>query len=301
MERTILSEEEKIKRAIEISQKRNGINNSQRIPIRKEKEKINLSIFKRMLIQLIICSLIYIIFYLVSTTNYIFSEDFMKKANEILNYDMNIGQLYENSKLYINGLIEKLHMKEEKKEENEIKNTIENTQVQEATENNNIINNEAMNGIVVNEVAELKKEEPKTQMELDAEEVKKKCELMKPINGTITSEFGEREVTSKIMSADHKGIDIATKEGTNIKAAMNGVVIESKENSEYGKFVKIQKDEVLTVYAHCKKLKVSKGDHIKKGDVIATVGSTGNSTGPHLHFEVRLSNRYINPRYVIEF
>ena len=57
----------------------------------------------------------------------------------------------------------------------------------------------------------------------------------------------------------------------------------------------------MTVYAHCKKLKTEKGKNIKKGDVIATVGSTGNSTGPHLHFEIRLSDRYINPRYVIDF
>ena len=58
---------------------------------------------------------------------------------------------------------------------------------------------------------------------------------------------------------------------------------------------------MITVYAHCEKLKVSKDDNIKKGDVIATVGSTGNSTGPHLHFEIRLSNRYIDPRFIIEF
>ena len=55
------------------------------------------------------------------------------------------------------------------------------------------------------------------------------------------------------------------------------------------------------MYAHCSKLKVKKGDSIEKGDVIAEVGSTGKSTGPHLHFEIRLSDRYINPRLVIQF
>ena len=103
------------------------------------------------------------------------------------------------------------------------------------------------------------------------------------------------------MSSDHKGIDIAAKKGTKIKAAISGQVEEASSNSEYGNYIKIKKGEILTVYAHCKKLKVSKGDKVKQGDVIATVGSTGKSTGPHLHFEIRLSGRYINPRLVINF
>ena len=103
------------------------------------------------------------------------------------------------------------------------------------------------------------------------------------------------------MSTNHKGIDIAAKVGKKIKSATDGQVKEASYNSEYGNYIKIKNKNVLTVYAHCKKLKVSKGKIVKKGDVIATVGSTGKSTGPHLHFEIRLSGRYINPRYVIEF
>ena len=103
------------------------------------------------------------------------------------------------------------------------------------------------------------------------------------------------------MTKDHKGIDIAATQGTEIKSAIDGQVIEADSNSQYGNFIKIKKDDMITVYAHCEKLKVSKDDNIKKGDVIATVGSTGNSTGPHLHFEIRLSNRYIDPRFIIEF
>lgn len=103
------------------------------------------------------------------------------------------------------------------------------------------------------------------------------------------------------MSADHKGIDIAASEGTEIKSAITGQVEEAGSNSEYGNYIKIKQGDILTVYAHCKELKISKGEDVKKGDVIATVGSTGNSTGPHLHFEIRLSGRYINPRLVINF
>lgn len=89
--------------------------------------------------------------------------------------------------------------------------------------------------------------------------------------------------------------------GTNIKAAIAGTVSVAEENREYGKFIKIINGDVMTVYAHCKKLKVKVGDKIKIGQTIATVGSTGNSTGPHLHFEIRLENRYINPRLLIKF
>lgn len=141
----------------------------------------------------------------------------------------------------------------------------------------------------------------KTAMEKDAEKAKEICQFQKPLSGKITSEFGEREVTSKVMSADHKGIDIAASSGTSIKAAIEGTVSVASQNSEYGKFIKIVNGDVMTVYAHCQKLKVKEGEKVKVGQTIATVGSTGNSTGPHLHFEIRLDNRYINPKLIINF
>lgn len=301
MERTILSDEEKIKKAIEISQRRNLRNNTQRIPVREKSKKVNFGIFKRIILQLVICTLIYIIFYLITSTNYIFSQDFIKKANEILNYDINIEQLYSNIKTYIEKLNKEMNFTQNDNNENliSIQNKINTINIVN-TEKTGQITNQILNEAIINNES-IAKEEKKSQMELDAEEVKKKCKFVIPLNGTITSEFGERETTSKIVSSNHIGIDIAAKEGTKIKSAMNGEVLEATENSEYGKFIKILKDDVMTVYAHCKRIKVSKGDKVKKGDVIATVGSTGNSTGPHLHFEVRLSDRFINPRYVIKF
>lgn len=286
MERTMLSEEDKIKRAIEISQRRNNNTYTQRIPIGKENTKIEISLFKRMAVQAIICALIYTIFYLINTTNYIFSDEFIKKSNSILNYDININKILNNSKEYLDELIQNYNLNKTGKTLENIKNT--------ASQSSEKISNRILNN-TESKIKEL------SQMEIDAEKVKKKCEFIKPVNGKITSEFGERESTSKIVSTDHKGIDIATKQGTDIKAAMSGEVIEASQNSEYGKFVKIMYEDIMTVYAHCKKLKTEKGKNIEKGDVIATVGSTGNSTGPHLHFEIRLSNRYINPRYVIDF
>ena len=291
MERAI-SDEEKIRRAIEISQRRNQnyyTRSTARVNVNNKKDY---KLFKRMILQIIICLLIYLIFYLISTTNYVFSDKVIETTNTILNYAINFQEMLNNI-------------------QNIIENKADNNQEVKNMMNTNIINNNVIatveNVVQANNVVDNSEEnkedsyKEKTAMELDVEKVKKICEFQKPLEGVITSEFGEREVTSKVMTADHKGIDIAAESGTNIKAAISGVVSVAEENSEYGKFIKITNGDVMTVYAHCKKLKVKKGDKIKIGQVIATVGSTGNSTGPHLHFEIRLSNRYINPKYIINF
>lgn len=277
MERA-LSDEEKIRKAIEISQRRNRNYEYQRTAKVNVKSKKDYKLFKRMILQMLICLLIYAIFYMITTTNYIFSESVISQTSSILNYDINFNDLYKKGKNYIKGVITNKNSSNE---------TTENTTQEEINDNGNTEN-----------IAQVKST---TQMEKDADYLKKNYEFIRPVNGKITSGFGEREVTSKIMTKDHKGIDIAANQGTEIKSAIDGQVIEADSNSQYGNFIKIKKDDMITVYAHCEKLKVSKDDNIKKGDVIATVGSTGNSTGPHLHFEIRLSNRYIDPRFIIEF
>lgn len=277
MERA-LSDEEKIRKAIEISQRRNRNYEYQRMAKVNVTNKKDYKLFKRMILQIVICLLIYAIFYMITTTNYIFSDSVINQTSSILNYDINFNELYNKGKDYIKGIINNKNISNE---------TVSNTTQEESKEDENKEN-----------TAQVKST---TQMEKDANYLKENYEFIKPISGTITSGFGEREVTSKVMTKDHKGIDIAATQGTEIKSAIDGQVIEADSNSQYGNFIKIKKDDMITVYAHCEKLKVSKDDNIKKGDVIATVGSTGNSTGPHLHFEIRLSNRYIDPRFIIEF
>lgn len=277
MERA-LSDEEKIRKAIEISQRRNRNYEYQRMAKVNVTNKKDYKLFKRMILQIVICLLIYAIFYMITTTNYIFSDSVINQTSSILNYDINFNELYNKGKDYIKGIINNKNISNE---------TVSNTTQEESKEDENKEN-----------IAQVKST---TQMEKDANYLKENYEFIKPISGTITSGFGEREVTSKVMTKDHKGIDIAATQGTEIKSAIDGQVIEADSNSQYGNFIKIKKDDMITVYAHCEKLKVSKDDNIKKGDVIATVGSTGNSTGPHLHFEIRLSNRYIDPRFIIEF
>lgn len=288
MERT-LSDEEKIRKAIEISQRRNNNRRAsyQEVSIPSSNSQKEYKLFKRMIMQVMICALIYLIFYLITTTNYVFSEDVINKTNSILNYDIEFYNIYKQGINKIKGFVSEFNSKNGGNvEANEIKSE-DNNEIKES-ENAETKNNETLVSSI-------------SQMEKDAEDVKKICDFQKPLSGKITSEFGEREVISSVMTADHKGIDIAANFGTDIQAAISGQVVEADSNSEYGKFIKIKNEDVLTVYAHCSKLKVKKGDSIEKGDVIAEVGSTGKSTGPHLHFEIRLSDRYINPRLVIQF
>jgi len=118
--------------------------------------------------------------------------------------------------------------------------------------------------------------------------------LARPITGIITSRFGH---SSSIRSGAHTGLDIAASTGTSIKAAASGTVTFSGWKGAYGYMVVVSHGKgVQTYYAHCSKLYVKAGDKIQQGQRIAAVGSTGNSTGPHLHLEVRVNGVAYNPQ-----
>jgi len=109
----------------------------------------------------------------------------------------------------------------------------------------------------------------------------------------ITSKFGFRIHPIKLTKMFHNGIDLAATVGTPCLAIADGVVVASKVNGGgvtkgYGYYTVIQHDGFITVYAHLKKLGLPVNTKLKKGDVFALTGNTGESTGPHLHFEIRL-------------
>lgn len=116
-----------------------------------------------------------------------------------------------------------------------------------------------------------------------------------PCSGIITSPYGTR--SGGIGSSNHKGIDIGADYGTEIYASDSGDVIQSAWVDGYGNFIKIQHDNGdITCYGHLQSRLVSEGDRVIQGDQIATMGSTGRSTGPHLHFEIRLGGTtQVNP------
>jgi murein DD-endopeptidase MepM/ murein hydrolase activator NlpD len=117
-----------------------------------------------------------------------------------------------------------------------------------------------------------------------------------PYNGTVTSEFGWRD------SAQHNGIDIDLNKGDKVSSAFDGMVRVAKNCGGFGNVVIVRHYNGLeTVYAHLSKIKVKPGQVILAGQVIGLGGSTGHSTGSHLHFELRFKGVPINPRYLISF
>ena len=125
----------------------------------------------------------------------------------------------------------------------------------------------------------------------------------KPIKeGNITSKFGYRvsPITNKYSL--HTGLDIATNENTKIYAVYDGVVVKANYHEINGNYIVLEHSNHLrTTYNHCNKLLVKEGETVRKGDVIALVGQTGYATGNHLHFEVLLNSKYINPLYVLNY
>ena len=295
MER-IMSVEDKIRRAEAIYERRQQGNNKQiaSINVSDNNKKKDIKLLKKMIIQILVCMVLYLVVYTIQNNSYVFSEDFMNKANEILSYDTNFNEIYNNIK---NGIFSLLQ-----KENNETVNVDENNNTQ------NEQNNEAQNAIGgaveenSNEVntEEVEQKQELSQTEQDIINIKNTTTFIKPVEGVISSKFGNRETATGDVPKNHTGTDIAANLGTKIKSATNGEVVLASEEGDYGKHLKIQIGEVSIIYAHCNNLYVKQGDMVVQGQEIAEVGSTGNSTGPHLHFEIRYQERKIDPESILE-
>lgn len=202
----IMTVEERIKKAEEIYNRRR--NNE--ISITKtniNEKKTSFSLFKKMIIQILVCLVIYSSFYLIKNRNYFFSETVINKTSELLRYDINFEQVYKQVLNYIDENKEKLNinLKEdqdseqenieettEKEGEKELEKDIKNEKVVDKKENNSIKSKETKN----EEKDVTKKKETtsttKTQMEIDAEYVKKHAKFIKPLEGEITSGFRKK-------------------------------------------------------------------------------------------------------------
>ena len=281
--------------------------------ILERKSEKNIKLFKKLIKQIVACLIIYGIFYITVNNNYVFSEDFTNKAKEILNQDIDFKSLYTTGVSKLKEWSEQLNKKTE--ENNPMKNDDENgvngTEGRDATESNDneVQNSEENNsdGAIggssdENAGNEDNNQNELSQMEQDANYIKKAVNFIKPINGKITSGFGQRNPTTATVPKTHTGTDIAADTGTKIISATEGTVILASSTGEYGKHLKIETNDkdIVVVYAHCNNLYVNEGEVVKQGQEIAEVGSTGNATGPHLHFEIRYQDRYVNPQLVLE-
>lgn len=295
MERT-MTVEEKIRRAEEIYARRQAGNTKKTATVNVNSDtKKDLKLLKKMIMQILISLFIYFSIYIIQNNNYIFSENFINKAKEILSYDINFQQTYENIKQNIMNL----------------KNTKNDEAIGGSNEDVNVDEKVNLNEEQVTQTQESQEEQITEQQatteniaisqeEEDINNIKATTTFIKPVEGTISSKYGQREPTTSTVPKNHTGVDIAANMGTKIKAATSGEVVLASEEGDYGKHLKIQIGEVSIIYAHCNNLYVKQGDKIEQGQEIAEVGSTGNSTGPHLHFEIRISERTVDPQKILE-
>ena len=205
MERAI-SIEDKIKRAEEIYARRNSGNTSGTARVRVNgNDKKEMKFVKKLIIQMIICLFIYGVFYLVKNSNYIFSEDFVNKAKEVLSYDTNFGELYNNAKNAVIGFFHRDDSQDEdnnqenavdEKQQNdnngEQNNTANSTDTQQNVENNAESYNIEPNGI--GGAVEIQEQDVQlTEEEQRIQTIKNTASFIKPVEGQISSKFGVRE------------------------------------------------------------------------------------------------------------
>ena len=274
MERTA-TVEERIRRAEQIYARRQGLENKE-ITINRNKnkqEKKDIKLLKKMVIQIIICILIAVPIYFIQNHSYPFSEDCINKIKEVLSYDTNFVELYNIGKNKIRDIYKSIFKtKETKNQESNQEQKASEHQEQAQEQNENVQNGIGGATEEKAENAEL------SQTEQDILKTKETTTFVKPIEGTITSKFGQRDTATGKVPKHHTGTDIAANIGTKIKAATEGEVVLASEEGDYGKHLKIQIGEVSIIYAHCNNLYVKQGDKVTQGQEIAEVGTTGNST-----------------------
>ena len=312
MER-IISEQDRIRRAEEIAGRRRGTISARDINVERNKKKMPM--LTKVFIQTVASMCIFGLAYFMTQNNY----PFMDSVRSMLSADVNIGQIYNDLSNsfksvtdWYNGLVS-----DEGQNEQDVANNTDNQNVQgEASgETSNETENATLEGGVTNEIGNATSEEgvanetggiggsdeniTLSQDEQDIAYIKENVSIIVPVYGTVTSGYGPRTPTD-IISANHAGLDIGANEGTEIVAAMEGTVELVSSYGDYGNHVKITNGEVSTMYAHCKDIYVNQGDYISQGQVIATVGNTGRTTGPHLHFEIARSGRTVDPQAIIQ-
>lgn len=276
MERT-MSVDEKIRRAEQIYASRHKESTRPIATVNVNEDKKDIKLLKKMMIQILISVTIYLCIYTIQNKEYVFSQDFINKANEILSYDTNFVEIYEKAKDTVQGLVPQSdETNEGNQEENSNEMNEGNTEVidenaiggaDETLESNE---NQEVQQVTIREL---------TPEEQEIETIKNTVNFIKPLDGgVISSGFGQRESTNLNVPTNHTGTDIAANLGTKIKSATDGEVVLVSEQGDYGKHIKIQIGDVSVIYAHCNAMYVKEGDKVTQGHEIGEVGSTGNST-----------------------
>lgn len=253
----------------------------------REPKKQKTYLGSKILLEMLILVLLAVIVFAVKNKDYIFTENFL---NSFAQYNINLTEKFNSLLAYF---------REEEENTNEVFINHEPTGEEQKNEPENAEQANSAEAVQT-QGSEIQPEAPQSVV-TDVPSLKNLIHFMKPIEGIVSSGFGSRESQYQNVTGAHTGIDIAADSGTKIKAAMTGTVTQVSSEGDYGNHIRITKDNVTTLYAHCLEMYVAEGQEITEGQEIASVGSTGNSTGPHLHFEIRIDNNPINPAEVIPF
>ena len=232
----------------------------------KKKEKGETTINYVMLVQVFVCIIAVVLVFILSRLSPATFDFIKQEYNRIMSADISTQEIADSAKTII-GKVEESQEKEEKSQTNKI--------VPKESKNQTDSNNETVAVMSLFESNE---------------------KIIVPVHGEISSEYGNRvnPVTGQYLM--HSGVDIAASQGTKIRAAYSGIVSDVGSNSVGGNYISlVHKDGSETLYCHCSKIIAKKGDVIRAGETIALVGSTGRSTGPHLHFEIHIDDNTVNP------
>ena len=216
----------------------------------------------------------------------------LKTGYTVITYKYYEVALNSETKSYVKTLEEAKEIVESIKQEFSEDNLELDLQVNELyTENIEQINTSSL------EIAAASVENAAKEIKVESETIATVNDIrlsVLPVTGRITSRYGE---SSSLRRSTHTGLDIACVTGTDIKVVANGTVTFAGRKGSYGNLIIVDHGNgVETWYGHCSKLYAKVGDSVNAGDVIAAVGSTGNSTGPHLHFEIRIDGNCVNPQ-----
>ena len=216
----------------------------------------------------------------------------LKQNDTITTYKYYEVSLNNETKTYVNTLDDATKIVDEIKEQFDTEELELDIQInEEYTQDIAKINTDSLQNASI--TVETAAEEIKEENEAIAVINNVKLAVL-PVSGRISSRYGE---SSSRRKSTHTGLDIACSSGTDIKVVSKGIVTFAGRSGSYGNLVKVDHGEgVETWYGHCSKIYANVGDEVKPGDVIAAVGSTGNSTGPHLHFEIRINGSTVNPQ-----
>ena len=230
----ILSDSEKIRRAEAIYLRRKGLENQE-----ETEKQSNFKIYKFLFKVLLLINIVVLVLS-IQNKEYIFNKEFLSEYSK---YSNDINQ-------NINNFILKLKQKDEEnvKEYEQEKQEVPIVQETSGVSSINELNQDANKEIQIS--------------------------FIKPVEGTVSSNFGDRQSNYQKISGFHKGIDIAANAGTKIIASMSGAVTQVSGEGDYGNHVKISNEDFETLYAHCQKIYVAEGDYINQGQEIAEVGST---------------------------